>query len=94
MSSDWQTFEQQYNSRYRLVVRVRGPFVSKLKPATPDSPEVPSYTFFEVESSVWDMSTGKKIKDSVATESIITDDIEVAKSKGFSTANFWASTSF
>ncbi|MNJ25806.1 hypothetical protein D3C77_202630 [compost metagenome] len=94
MSADWQPFEEKYNNRYTLALRLRGPKKSPAKPATSESSEVPEYTFFEVVSSVYERETGKQIKASVRTESFLTDDVEVAKSKGFATARYWASTSF
>ncbi|MDT8923804.1 hypothetical protein RBE51_13370 [Pseudomonas taiwanensis] len=94
MSKDWQQFEEGYNKRYTLVVRLRGPKRKPERPATAEAAAVPAYTFFEVSSSVYDMNTGNQIKASVASESVLTDDIEVAKSKGFAKAKSWASTSF
>lgn len=94
MAESWMTFEQAYNRRYKLVIRLRGPKKSPAKPATSESEGVPEYTFFEVSSSVYEMETGKQIKASIQSESVVTEDLEVAKSKGFSTAELWAKTSF
>lgn len=94
MSDKWEQFQESYNSRYLLAVRIRGPQTSPAKPATAERAEVPEYTFIEVESSVYEKETGKQIRASVKSVSVLSEDVEAAKSKGFAAAKFWASTSF